>query len=160
MYSKNNETPWSSIRIHILESFIVWFETFGKLFCAALFKRPTLLSLASRQLEPLNAVLPLLKWMLYITFSANFWKCSEPGKKSRIFFVFISTFVKSSTKNWIKPNRFSKHCQRHNGPRILSPKLELGTPPPQKKTGKCGNFSQVGDPPLPPVWEPHVCEKK
>ena len=23
----------------------------------------------------------------------------------------------------------------------------------QKKTGKCGNFSQVGDPPLPPVWE-------
>ena len=30
----------------------------------------------------------------------------------------------------------------------------------QKKTGKCGNFSQVGDPPLPPVWEPHVCEKK
>ena len=32
---------------------------------------------------------------------------------------------------------------------------------PNKKTGKCGNFSQVGDPPpLPPVWEPHVCEKK
>ena len=31
----------------------------------------------------------------------------------------------------------------------------------KKKTGKCGNFSQVGDPPpLPPVWEPHVCEKK
>ena len=30
---------------------------------------------------------------------------------------------------------------------------------PRKKTGKCGNFSQVGDP-LPPVWEPHVCEKK
>ena len=34
----------------------------------------------------------------------------------------------------------------------------------QKKTGKCGNFSQVGEPipppPLPPVWEPHVCEKK
>ena len=31
----------------------------------------------------------------------------------------------------------------------------------EKKTGKCGNFSQVGDPPpLPPVWEPHVCEKK
>ena len=32
--------------------------------------------------------------------------------------------------------------------------------PPPKKTGKCGNFSQVGDPPpSPPVWEPHVCEK-
>ena len=31
---------------------------------------------------------------------------------------------------------------------------------PNKKTGKCGNFSQVGDPPPPPVWEPRVCEKK
>ena len=31
--------------------------------------------------------------------------------------------------------------------------LGLGTLPP-KKTGKCGNFSQMGDPPpLPPVWE-------
>ena len=32
---------------------------------------------------------------------------------------------------------------------------------PKEKTGKWGNFSQVGDPPpLPPVWEWHVCEKK
>ena len=29
----------------------------------------------------------------------------------------------------------------------------------KKTTGKSGNFFQVGDP-LPPVWEPHVCEEK
>ena len=31
----------------------------------------------------------------------------------------------------------------------------------RRKTGTSGNFYQVGDPPpFPPVWEPHVCERK
>ena len=36
--------------------------------------------------------------------------------------------------------------------------LGLGMLP--EKKGKCGNFSQDGDPAFPPVWEPHACEEK
>ena len=36
--------------------------------------------------------------------------------------------------------------------------LGLGMLP--EKKGKCGNFSQDGDPAFPPVWEPHVCEEE
>ena len=36
--------------------------------------------------------------------------------------------------------------------------LGLGMLP--EKKGKCENFSLDGDPALPPVWEPHVCEEK
>ena len=30
----------------------------------------------------------------------------------------------------------------------------------KKNPEKYENLSQIRDPPIPPVWEPHVCEKK
>ena len=38
--------------------------------------------------------------------------------------------------------------------------LTLGLKMLPEKKGKYGNFSQDGDPALPPVWESHVCGKK
>ena len=56
-----------------------------------------------------------------------------------------------------------KHLRRHNIPRSLSLIRILGTLA-EKKAGKCGNFSQVGNPTPPPspppVWECHVFEEK
>ena len=38
--------------------------------------------------------------------------------------------------------------------------ISLWTKGRSQKNGKLWELSQVGDPPPPPVWEPHVCERK
>ena len=51
----------------------------------------------------------------------------------------------------INPRRSLIHCLNLKGFQVEWCKI-LGTSA-KKTTGKCGNFSQIGDPPLPPVWE-------
>ena len=67
---------------------------------------------------------------------------------------FLFNFLPSLKKN-LPSGGEESGCSSEKGlPKV---KLILQGRLPQK-TGKCGNFFQVGDPP--PVWEPHVCEKK
>ena len=77
---------------------------------------------------------------------------------------FYSIYAILSVRTyWIHPDYHVAHFLRmdHGWTRPLTWDIRMnkGRSPP-KKMGKCGNFSQVGDPPLPPVWEWHVCEKK
>ena len=60
--------------------------------------------------------------------------------------------------SWLFIQRWNSQGQSSEGKE--SNTVVLGTSS-TKKNGKMWEFSQVWDsPPLPPVWEPHVCEEK